>query len=154
MVISFYILSLLKVANFAQRGEIHSLWSGVEIDAGWDTRCEVRDASISIKKFTKYRWNDCVFERTEEHRRCSRKCTRFLKRKDFFYSHYVFKGAKLAKFIRHEAVGKLMWDNGMMRWCDDVMIDLKVESSDLLLYFYYFLHNSLLFYLNGLLGNK
>ena len=28
----------------------------------------------------------------------------------FFYSHYVFKGAKLAKFIRFEAVGKLMWD--------------------------------------------
>ena len=33
-----------------------------------------------------------------------------IKRKDFFYSHYVFKGAKLAKFIRFEAVGKLMWD--------------------------------------------
>ena len=29
----------------------------------------------------------------------------FLKRKDFFYSHYVFKGAKLAKFIRFEADG-------------------------------------------------
>ena len=34
----------------------------------------------------------------------------FLKRKDFFYSHYVFKGAKLAKFIRYEAGWKLMWD--------------------------------------------
>ena len=43
--------------------------------------------------------NDCVFEHTEEHRRCSGKCTRFLKRKDFFYFLYVFKGAKLAKFI-------------------------------------------------------
>ena len=34
----------------------------------------------------------------------------FFTRKDLFYSHYVFKGAKLAKFIRYEAVGKLMWD--------------------------------------------
>ena len=28
----------------------------------------------------------------------------------FFYSHYVFKGAKLAKFIRFEAGWKVMWD--------------------------------------------
>ena len=28
----------------------------------------------------------------------------------FFYSHYVFKGAKLAKFIRFEAVGKMIRD--------------------------------------------
>ena len=28
----------------------------------------------------------------------------------FFYSHYVFKGAKLAKFIRYEVGWKLMWD--------------------------------------------
>ena len=32
------------------------------------------------------------------------------KRKDFFYSHYVFKGAKLAKFIRFEAGWKMMRD--------------------------------------------
>ena len=31
-------------------------------------------------------------------------------RKDFFYSRYVFKGAKLAKFIRFEAGWKVMWD--------------------------------------------
>ena len=34
----------------------------------------------------------------------------FLKRKDFFYYPDVFKGAKLAKFIRFEAGWKLMWD--------------------------------------------
>ena len=28
----------------------------------------------------------------------------------FFYLLYVFKGAKLAKFIRYEAMWKLMWD--------------------------------------------
>ena len=50
------------------------------------------------------------------------------KRKDFFYSHYVFKGAKLAKFIRFEAVGKMMW------WCGDVMMWLcgdEMEVTDL-----------------------
>ena len=118
----------------------------------WD---EVRDASISITKFTKYRWNDGVFEGSEEHWKlwrceveifCFLKrfftllrfvqndrvlfCTQELeiwtisvfKRKDFFYSHYVFKGAKLAKFIRFEAVGKMMWWCGdvMMRWCEVV----------------------------------
>jgi len=30
--------------------------------------------------------------------------------KIFFNSHYVFKGAKLAKFIRFEAMWKMMWD--------------------------------------------
>ena len=43
----------------------------------WDTRCELKGASISITKFTENRWNDCVFERTEEHRRCCGKCTSF-----------------------------------------------------------------------------
>ena len=41
------------------------------------------------------------------------------KRKDFFYSHYVFKGAKLAKFIRFEAGWKMMRDDVI---CDDVVM--------------------------------
>ena len=40
-------------------------------------RYELRDASISITKFTEIGWNDCVFDRTEEHQRCSGKCTGF-----------------------------------------------------------------------------
>ena len=39
-----------------------------------------------------------------------------------FFSHYVFKGAKLAKFIRFEAGWKLMWDDVMMWWCDNVVM--------------------------------
>ena len=35
---------------------------------------------------------------------------RFFLNAKIFYSHYVFKEAKLAKFIRFEAVWKLMWD--------------------------------------------
>ena len=42
-----------------------------------DTRCELRGVSISITKFTKYRWNDVVFEGSKKHRRCSGKCTGF-----------------------------------------------------------------------------
>ena len=37
----------------------------------WDTRCELKGASISITKFTEMGWNDCVFEHTEEQQRCS-----------------------------------------------------------------------------------
>ena len=37
----------------------------------------------------------------------------------FFYSHYVFKGAKLAKFIRFEAGWKMMRDDVI---CDDVVM--------------------------------
>ena len=90
-------------------------------------RCELRGKSISITKFTKYRWNDVVFEGTEEHLDVLGSALFFLllwiliffKRKDFFYSHYVFKGAKLAKFIRFEAGWKMMRDDVI---CDDVVM--------------------------------
>ena len=68
----------------------------IRFEAGWKLMWdEVRDASISITKFTEMGWNDCVFEHTEEHRRCSGKCTVFYLflwiliifiRKDFFIS--------------------------------------------------------------------
>ena len=38
---------------------------------GW----RMRGASISITKFTEMWWNDCVFESSEEHRKCSGKVT-------------------------------------------------------------------------------
>ena len=96
-----------------------------------DARCEMRGASISITKFTENWWNDCVFERTEEHRRCSGSeivkswsredvklksftlwleiwTIRFLNAK-IFLSSLCFKEAKLAKFIRFEALWKLLF---------------------------------------------
>ena len=39
-----------------------------------------------------------------------------------FLSSLFFKEAKLAKFIRYEAVWKVMWDNVMMWWCDDAVM--------------------------------
>ena len=47
-------------------------------------RCEVR-GRISITKFTKYRWNDGVFEGSKEHRRCFGKRTVF-----FFLNAKIF----------------------------------------------------------------
>ena len=67
-------------------------------------RCEVRGTSISITKFTKYRWNDCVFERTEEHRRCSGKCTGF----QFMY---VEKNLFYYKEILHFATLRSEWQS-------------------------------------------
>ena len=46
----------------------------------------------------------------------------FLKRKDFFYSYYLFKRAKLAKFIRFEAGWKMMRDDVIMWWCGDLVM--------------------------------
>ena len=82
------------------------------------TRYEVRGASISITKFTELGWNDGVFVHIEEHQRCSGKRTVFFYFCEFwlFYTQrfslfsLCFKGAKLAKFIRYEAMWKLMWD--------------------------------------------
>ena len=104
---------------------------------------------FSITKFTESRWNDSVFECSEEHRRCSGKVTNFrlagveklfpwwrdssllyasfrmtwfcfllairnlFQWENYFwnakiiYYSYVFKEAKLAKFIRYEALWKL-----------------------------------------------
>ena len=61
-----YIIKEAKLAKF------------IRFEAGWKLMWdEVRDASISITKFTEMGWNDCVFEHTEEHRRCCGKCTSF-----------------------------------------------------------------------------
>ena len=50
----------------------------IRFEAGWKLMWdEVRNTSISITKFTKYRWNDVVFEGSKKHRRCSGKCTGF-----------------------------------------------------------------------------
>ena len=63
---SHYVFKGAKLAKF------------IRFEAGWKLMWdEVRDASISITKFTEMGWNDCVFERTEEHRRCCGKCTSF-----------------------------------------------------------------------------
>ena len=53
---SHYVFKGAKLAKF------------IRFEAGWKLMWdEVRDASISITKFTEMGWNDCVFERTEEH---------------------------------------------------------------------------------------
>ena len=66
----------------------------------WDTRCELKGASISITKFTELGWNDGVFVHIEEHQRCSGKRTGFFLflwiliifiRKDFLYFLYVLR---------------------------------------------------------------
>jgi hypothetical protein len=85
-------------------------------------RYELRGAIISDTKFTEMGWNDGVFEGSKEHLDVLGSALFFLllwiliffKRKDFFYSHYVFKGAKLAKFIRFEAGWNMMRDDVMM----------------------------------------
>ena len=56
---SHYVFKGAKLAKF------------IRFEAGWKV------CLFSITKFTKYRWNDCVFEHTEEHRRCCGKCTSF-----------------------------------------------------------------------------
>ena len=54
-----YIIKEAKLAKF------------IRFEAGWKLMWdEVRDASISITKFTKMVWNDGVFEGTEEYQRC------------------------------------------------------------------------------------
>ena len=86
---------------------------------------------FSITKFTELGWNDWVFKRTEEHRRCSGSeivkswsredvklksftlwleiwTIRFLNAK-IFLSSLCFKEAKLAKFIRFEALWELLF---------------------------------------------
>ena len=68
----FYILYVFKGAKLAKFIRCEAAGKLM-----WDTRCELKGASISITKFTENRWNDCVFERTEEHRRCCGKCTSF-----------------------------------------------------------------------------
>ena len=86
---SHYVFKGAKLAKF------------IRLEAGWKL------GVFYITKFTEMGWNDCVFERTEEHQRCSGKCTDFFLTQRFFYILYVFKGAKLAKFIRYEVVWKL-----------------------------------------------
>ena len=49
----------------------------------------------------------------------------FFYKQRFFYSHYVFKGAKLAKFIRYEAGWKMIRDDVIMWWCGDVVMRWK-----------------------------
>ena len=84
-------------------------------------RCELRGKSISITKFTKYRWNDVVFEGTEEHLDVLGSALFFLllwiliffKRKDFFI---------LIMFLREQS-----WRNSFAlkrwgNWCDDVVM--------------------------------
>ena len=119
---SHYVFKGAKLAKFIRH------------EAGWKV------CLFSFTKFTENWWNDCVFERTEEHWklwRCEVEIFFFMKRfftmlrfvqndtvlffysrlgiwiilnaKIFYYS-YIFKGAKLAKFIRYEALWKLMWD--------------------------------------------
>jgi len=43
----------------------------VEIPTEWQTMVAWIVLRFSITKFTEIGWNDCVFERTEEHQRCS-----------------------------------------------------------------------------------
>ena len=117
----FYLIYVFKGAKLAKFIRYEAMWKLMR-DEIRDARCEMRDASISITKFTKLGWNDGVFEGSKEHLDGLGRALGFLLlwvliffTQRFFYSHYVFKGAKLAKFIRFEAVGKLMW------WCDDAM---------------------------------
>ena len=78
----------------------------IRFEAGWKLMWdEVRDASISITKFTEMGWNDCVFEHTEEHRRCSGKCTVFylflwiliILYAKIFLSYLCFQGSKVGE---------------------------------------------------------
>ena len=63
---SHYVFKGAKLAKF------------IRYEAGWKLMWdEVRNTSISITKFTKYRWNDGVFEGSKEHRRCFGKRTVF-----------------------------------------------------------------------------
>ena len=55
----FYYSYIFKGAKLAKFIRYEALWKLM-----WD---EVRDTSISITKCTEMGWNDCVFERTEEH---------------------------------------------------------------------------------------
>ena len=74
----FYLLYVFKGAKLAKFIRYEAMWKLM-----WD---EIRDASISITKFTKMVWNDGVFEDSKKHRRCSRKCTVFfiIVNSDFF----------------------------------------------------------------------
>ena len=55
----FYYSYIIKEAKLAKFIRYEAMWKLM-----WD---EIRDASISITKFTKMVWNDGVFEGTEEH---------------------------------------------------------------------------------------
>ena len=109
-----------------------------------DARCEMRDASISITKFTKLGWNDGVFEGSEEHWklwRCEVEIFFFLKRfftilrfvqNDtvlFFHSRLgiwiIFETQRF--FIIPIFLRELSWRNSFAlklcgNWCDDVVM--------------------------------
>ena len=78
----------------------------IRFEAGWKLMWdEVRDASISITKFTEMEWNDGVFEGSKEHRRCSGKCTVFylflwiliILYAKIFLSYLCFQGSKVGE---------------------------------------------------------
>ena len=66
--------------------------------------CELRGASISITKFTEMGWNDCVFERTEEH-------LDVLGSAQVFQFMYVEKNLFYYKEILHYAVLRSEWQS-------------------------------------------
>ena len=71
-----FLKRFFTMLRFVQNDRVLFCSHGLKIRA-IGMRYELRDASISITKFTEIGWNDCVFERTEEHQRCSGKCTGF-----------------------------------------------------------------------------
>ena len=65
-----FLKRFFTLLRFVQNDRVLFCSHGLKIRA-IGMRYELRDASISITKFTEIGWNDCVFERTEEHQRCS-----------------------------------------------------------------------------------
>jgi len=81
---SHYVFKGAKLAKF------------IRYEAGWKV------CLFSFTKFTENWWNNCVFEDTEEHRRCSGKCTGF----QFMY---VEKNLFYYKEILHFATLRSEW---------------------------------------------
>ena len=85
---------------------------------------------LSITKFTEMGWNDGVFEGTEEQLDGLVSALVFIYYCEFwfflhakiYYILYIFKEAKLAKFIRYEVGWKMMRDDVIMWWCGDVIM--------------------------------